>query len=92
MKLFLLLMDEVTMFLTWYALFDKGVAVRLHGWPKVVGFEYYVGHGSCGRMVSAYSFMEFLYDNSPWKRKQGLWWKRDGKEDRFEQFHVCNTR
>jgi len=32
-----------------------------------------------------------LYDNSPWKRKQSLWWKRDGEEDEFEQFHVCKT-
>jgi len=32
-----------------------------------------------------------LYDNSPWKRKQSLWWKREGKEDKFEQFHVCKT-
>jgi len=26
------------------------------------------------------------------KKKQGLWWKRDGKEDRFEQFHACKIR
>jgi len=59
MELLLLLMDEVTMFLTWYAYFNKCVAVFLHGWPKVAGFEYFVGHGSCARIVSAYSFMEF---------------------------------
>jgi len=47
------------MFLTWYVFFDKVVAVRLHGWPKVVNSEYSVGHGSCVEMVSAYSFMEF---------------------------------
>jgi len=41
MQLFLLLMDEVTMFLTWYALFDKGLAVTIHGWPKVAGPEYW---------------------------------------------------
>jgi len=35
------------MFLTRYALFDKGLVVSLHGWPKVVGLEYSVGHGSC---------------------------------------------
>jgi len=32
-----------------------------------------------------------LHDNSPWRGKQGLWWKRDGKEDRFGQFHLCKT-
>jgi len=26
------------------------------------------------------------------KKKQGLWWKKDGKKDRFEQFHACKIR
>jgi len=28
-----------------------------------------------------------IYDDPPWKQKQGLWWKRDGWGNRFEQFH-----
>ena len=44
MKLFLFLMDEVTMLLTWYAFFDKGVAICLHSWPEVGDSEYFGGH------------------------------------------------
>jgi len=47
------------MFLTWYAFFDKGLVVRLHGWSEVASSEYSVGHGLCVGIVSAYSFMEF---------------------------------
>ena len=43
-KLFLLLMDEVAMLLAGYALFDKGVAVCLHSWPKVASAEDFGGH------------------------------------------------
>jgi len=47
MELFLLLVDEVAIFLAGYALFDKGVAVCFHGWPKVSCAEDSSGHGSC---------------------------------------------
>jgi len=60
-ELFLLLMDEVTMLLAGYALFDKGVAICLHGWPKVVDAEDSGGHGSCTRVISAYAFVQFFY-------------------------------
>jgi len=60
-ELFLLLMDEVAMLLARYALFDKGVVVCLHGWPKVVGVEGSGGHGSCAGVISAYAFVQFFY-------------------------------
>jgi len=56
-KLFLLLVDEVAMLLARYALFDKGVTICLHGWPKVTSAEDSGGHGSCAGMISAYAFM-----------------------------------
>ena len=55
MKLFLLLVDEVAMLLAGNALFDKGVAICLHGGPKVTGAEDSIGHGSCAEMISAYA-------------------------------------
>jgi len=60
-KLFLLLMDEVAMLLARYALFDKGVAVYLHGWPKVDGAKDSGGHRSCARVISTYAFVQFFY-------------------------------
>jgi len=61
MELFLLRMNEVTMLLTWYAFFDKGVAICLHSWLEVADSEYTGGHGSCARVISAYAFMQFSY-------------------------------
>ena len=61
MKLFLLLMDEVAMLLAWYAFLDKGVAVRLHSWPKVTSSEYSSGHGSCAGVISTYALMQISY-------------------------------
>ena len=61
MELFLFLMDEVTMLLTWYTFFDKGVAIRLYSWLEVAGSEYSGGHGSCIGVISAYAFMELLH-------------------------------
>jgi len=49
------------MLLARYALFDKGVAVCLHGWPKVAGAEDSGGHGSRVRVIFAYTFMQFFY-------------------------------
>jgi len=57
MKLFLLLVNEVAMFLAAYALFDESVAICLHGWPKVTGEEDSGGHGACAGMIYAYAFM-----------------------------------
>jgi len=60
-KLFLFLMDKVTMLLTRYAFFDEGVAIHFHSWPEVAGFEYSRGHGSCVGVISAYAFIQFSY-------------------------------
>jgi len=60
-ELFLFPMDEVTMLLTWYAFFDKGVAIRLHSWPEVADSEYSCGHGSCTRVISTYAFLQLSY-------------------------------
>jgi len=46
------------MLLTWYAFFDKGVAICVLSWLEVAGSEYSGGHGSCTRVVSTYAFME----------------------------------
>jgi len=61
MVLLLFLMDEVTMLLTWYAFFDKSVAICFHSWPEVAASEYSCGHGSCTGVISAYAFMELPY-------------------------------
>jgi len=54
-------MDEVVMLLARYALFDKGVAVCLHGWPKVAGAKDSGGHRSCVEVISTYAFVQFFY-------------------------------
>ena len=61
MELFLILVDEVAMLLARNPVFDKGVAIYLHGWPKVIDAEDSGGHGSCAGMISAYAFMQFFY-------------------------------
>jgi len=58
-QLFLLLVNEIVMFLTWYAFLDEGLTAYLNGWPKVVDSKYLGSHGPCTRMVAAYSFMYF---------------------------------
>ena len=60
MKLFFLLLDEVVMLLAWYALLDKGVAIRLHNWPEVTGSEYSGGHVSRARVIPTYAFLQFF--------------------------------
>jgi len=57
MKLFLFLMDEVTMFLAGYIFFDKSVAIGLHGRPEVAVAEDSSSHGACAEMIAAYSFV-----------------------------------
>ena len=61
MELFVLLMDKVAMLLAWYALFDKGVAICLHSWPKITGSVDSGGHGSRTGVISAYAFVQFFY-------------------------------
>jgi len=56
-ELLLFLVDEVSMFLAWYAFFDKVMAVCLHGRPKVTNAKDSGGHGACAGMVAAYAFM-----------------------------------
>ena len=53
-------MDEVTMFLAGYALFDKSVAIGLHGWPEVTGSEYSGGHGSRVGVIPTHAFMQIF--------------------------------
>jgi len=47
MELFLLLMDEVAMFLEGYASFDQSVAIGLHGRSEVTGAKDSGIHGAC---------------------------------------------
>jgi len=60
-ELYLLLMDEVAMLLARYALFDKGVAVCLHGWPKVASAKDSGGYRLCAGVISTYAFVQFFY-------------------------------
>ena len=55
----LFLVDEIALFLTWYAFFYESLIVCFHGRPKVAGFEYSGHHSSCTRIVAAYSLMYF---------------------------------
>jgi len=53
MELFLLLVDEVAMFLARFALSDIVLAVFFYGRPEVPGSKYSSGHGTCTGMVAA---------------------------------------
>ena len=57
MELFLLLMDEVAIFLAWFALSDIVLAVCFYGRPEVSGSKYSSGHGTCTGMVAANAFV-----------------------------------
>jgi len=57
MELFLLLVDEVAMFLAWFALSDIVLAVYFYGWPEVPDSKYSSGHGTCTGMVAANAFV-----------------------------------
>ena len=46
-QLFLFLVNDIAMFLTWYAYLDEDLIVRIHGGPEVVGFKYSGSHGLC---------------------------------------------
>jgi len=53
MELFLLLVDEVAMFLAWFALSDIVLVVCFYGRSEVPGSKYSSGHGACTGMVAA---------------------------------------
>jgi len=60
MELFLFLVDEVAMFLTWFAFFDVVLAIRFYSWPEVTDSKDSGGHSTCVGMVAANAFMQFL--------------------------------
>jgi len=62
MELFLFLVDEDAMFLTWFAFFDVVLAVRFYSWPEVTGAKDSSGHSACAGMVAANAFMQLLND------------------------------
>jgi len=62
MELFLFLVDEVAMFLTWFALFDVVLVVCFYTWPEVTGAKDSGGHSACAGMVVANAFMQLLND------------------------------
>jgi len=57
MKLFLFLVDEVAMFLAWFAFFDIVLAIRFYSRPEVTGSKDSGGHSTCAGMVAANAFM-----------------------------------
>jgi len=57
MKLFLLLVDEVAMFLAWFAFFDVVLVVCFYSRPEVICSKDSSGHSTCARMVAANAFM-----------------------------------
>ena len=57
MELFLFLMNEVAMFLAWFAFFDKVVAIYFHNRPEVTNAKDSGSNGACAEMVAAYAFM-----------------------------------
>jgi len=62
MKLFLFLVDEVAMFLAWFAFFDEVLAIRFYSRPEVTDAKDSGSHSACARMVAANAFMQFLND------------------------------
>jgi len=62
MELFLFLVDEVAMFLTWFAFFDVVLAVCFYSWLEVTGAKDSGGHSACAGMVAANAFMQLLND------------------------------
>ena len=57
MELFLFLVDEVAMFLAWFALSDIVLAVCFYSRPEVPGSKDSGGHGTCAGMVAANAFV-----------------------------------
>jgi len=57
MELFLFLVDEVAMFLAWFALSDIVLAVCFYIRPEVLGSKDSSGHGTCAGMVATNAFV-----------------------------------
>ena len=57
MELFLLLVDEVAMFLVWFALSDIVLTVCFYSRPEVPDSKDSGSHGTCAGMVAINSFM-----------------------------------
>jgi len=62
MKLFLFLVDEVAMFLAWFAFFDEVLTIRFYSRPEVTGTKDSGSHSACAEMVAANAFMQLLND------------------------------
>jgi len=60
MKLFLFLVDEVAVFLTWFALFNVVLTICFYSWPEVTGSKNSGGHSTCARMVAADAIIQLL--------------------------------
>ena len=56
-ELFLFLVDEVAMFLAWFALSDVVLAVYFYCQSKVTGSKDSSGHSACTGMVAANAFV-----------------------------------
>jgi len=57
MELLLFLVNEVAMFLAWFAFFDEVLTVCFHGRPEVTDAKDYGSHGACAGMIAAYAFV-----------------------------------
>jgi len=57
MKLFLFLVDEVAMFLAWFALSDVGLVVCFYSRLELAGSKDSRSHSACAEMVTANAFV-----------------------------------
>jgi len=57
MELFLFLVDEVAMFLAWFALSDVVLAVCFYSRLEVTGSKDSIGHSMCVGMVATNAFV-----------------------------------
>jgi len=57
MELFLFLVDEVAMFLAWFAFSDVVLAICFYSRPEVTGSKDSGGHSTCVGVVAANNFM-----------------------------------
>jgi len=57
MELFLFLVDEVAMFLAWFALSDVVLAVCFYSRPEVAGSNDSSSHSACVGMVAVNAFV-----------------------------------
>ena len=56
------MVDEVALFLTWFAFFDEVLAFRFYGWLEVTDAKDSGSHSACVGMVAANAFMQLLND------------------------------